>query len=308
MRRFLIDTDTASDDAVALMMAFSATDVSVEAITIVAGNVGVEQASVNARFIAETCGVSVPVHAGCDRPWLRAVAPADWYHGKDGMGDQGYPIPQTELASQHAVDALLTLSYTLAGELELVTLGPLTNIATALAIDPTLATRIKHCWVMGGAACTHGNVTPAAEYNFWCDPEAAERVFSSGMTLTMIGWEHSCDAATLDAEERRDILALDTDRARIAIDSNATALQAAQELQAQSGLALADPVAMAVALDPSIATDIGEHAVQILCGDETVRGQSLVDKLGTSGRNANAHVVFAIDAPRWKALLRESLA
>lgn len=307
MRHLLIDTDTASDDAVALMMAFAAPEVSIAAMTIVAGNVGVEQAGINARYIAEVCGVSVPTYAGCDRPWLRDFAAADWYHGVDGMGDVGYPMPSTELADGHAVDALLELSTLHAGELELVTLGPLTNIATALVIDPLLATRIKHCWVMGGAACTHGNVTPAAEYNFWCDPEAAARVFGSGMPITMIGWEHSCGDASLNTEERDEILALNTEKARITIESNITALEAAQTLQAQPGMSLADPVAMAVALDPSIATDMSNHAVEILCGDESIRGQSLVDKLGTAGADANARVVFAIDAERWKSLLRRSL-
>ncbi len=161
---------------------------------------------------------------------------------------------------------------------------------------------------MGGAACTHGNVTPAAEYNFWVDPEAAARVFDSGMTITMIGWEHSCGEAALSTDERRDIIALGTDRARIAIESNATSLRAAQTLQGQTGMALADPVAMAVALDPSIAIDISEHAVHIVCGNETGRGQSLVDKLGTSQQEPNARVVFAIDNQRWKALLTKSLA
>jgi len=224
------------------------------------------------------------------------------------MGDQGYAQPGTSLADGHAVEALLAHSYKLEGHLELVTLGPLTNIATALVLDPDLASRIKQCWVMGGAACTHGNVTPAAEYNFWCDPEAAARVFESGMNITMIGWEHSCGAATLDKTERESILALDTERARVAIDSNSTALAAACKLQAQTGLALADPVAMAVALNPHIAIQIDRHHVQILCGDETVRGQSLVDKLGTGDSAPNAKVVFSIDVAAWKQLLRSALS
>jgi len=175
MRRFVIDTDTASDDAVALIMAARHPDVEVVAVTTVAGNVGVEQASQNALYTLELCGLDCPVHQGASRPLQREPAPADWFHGLDGMGNMNYPKAARSVTPGDADLKLLELFDGNPGELVLVTLGPLTNIARALEKDASLAGKIKHCYVMGGAACTNGNVTPAAEYNIWCDPEAAMR-------------------------------------------------------------------------------------------------------------------------------------
>jgi len=129
-------------------------------------------------------------------------------------------------APEHAVAELIRRFENEPGELELITLGPLTNIATALSIEPRLASWVKHCYVMGGAAATLGNVTPAAEYNFWCDPEAAQRVLQSGMNLTLLGWELSCNDSALSDTEIANIEALGTARARLAIDSNRLALNA----------------------------------------------------------------------------------
>jgi len=308
VRRFIIDTDTASDDAVALMMAIADPSIQVDAITVVAGNVALAQASKNARFVVQLCKASVPVYNGCPAPWLQQTAPADWFHGEDGMGNQHYPDPSTPAEANHAVQELITRFAKAPGEIELVTLGPLTNLATALAIEPELSQWIKHCWVMGGAANTVGNVTPAAEYNIWCDPEAAQRVLHSGMKLTLLGWELSCDAATLDDAEMAEIRALGNTRAEVAIDCNAHALRAVRELQGQTGLALADPVAMAVALDERIATQIGHYFVDIATGDSNTRGMTIVDKLHVTGRAPNARVCHAIDAGGWKAMLRESLS
>lgn len=308
MRRLIIDTDTASDDAVAIMMALAHPEVTVEAITVVAGNVALAQGSINARFVVELCGARVPVHEGCDRPWLRAPAPADWFHGADGMGDVGYPAPASPPSPGHAAPELARRFAEAPGEIELVTIGPLTNVATALALDPAMASHVKRCWVMGGAACTHGNVTAAAEYNVWCDPEAAAKVLDSGMDVTMLGWELSCGDATLDAAEMDRLRGLGTPRAEVAIDCNRTALEAVVRLQGQSGLALADPVAMAVVLEDGIATARSRHRVDVALADELVRGMTVVDRLHASGREPNAEVVFAIDAGRWKALLETSLS
>ena len=308
MRRFIIDTDTASDDAVAIMMALAYPEVVVDTVTVVAGNVPLAQASANARWTLETCRrEDIPVHEGCDRPWLRAPATAEWFHGEDGMGNRHYPAPRRSAEAEHAVDALIRRCRAFPGEITLVTLGPLTNIATALAVAPDLATLVHHCYVMGGAPCTHGNVTPAAEYNIWCDPEAARRVLHSGMPLTLIGWELSCGAATLSDEERAVIRGYDTPRARLALDCNAVALRAARELQGQSGLALADPVAMAVALDDTIAVERARCFVDIATAEETTRGMTVVDRLGVTDREPNAEVCFRIDVERWKALLGEAL-
>ena len=307
MRRFIIDTDTASDDAVAIMMALNASHVSVDALTIVAGNVNLTQASLNARFTLELCGSTVPVYEGCDRPWIKPASTAEWFHGDDGMGNMHYPAPVTKPENNHAVIELIERFRREPGKIELITLGPLTNIATALSMEPKMAEWVKHCYVMGGAAATLGNVTSAAEYNFWCDPEAAHKVFHSGIPITMIGWELSCGDAALNDEEMDMIATLGTERAEVAIECNRSAVEASRKLQAQTGMALADPVAMAVAIDPSIATDIRHCYVDIETTSEKTRGMSLVDLNNVQQRAANANVCMKIDVTRWKKLLRESL-
>jgi len=308
MRRFIIDTDTASDDAVAIMMASAHADVTLDAVTVVAGNVALEQASRNARYVLELCHEDIPVYNGCPAPWVQEASVADWFHGEDGMGNQHYPAPTTAAQTMHAVPALIDRFKREPNRIELVTLGPLTNLATALTMEPALADWIKHCWVMGGAANTVGNVTPAAEYNIWCDPEAAYKVMHSGVPLTLLGWELSCDKATLSDAEMAQLRAIGSRRAKVAIDCNAHALKAVRELQGQTGLALADPVAMAVALDKSIATDMEPYYVDIAMGSSNTRGMTIVDQLHVTGQPHNARVCRAIDAERWKRLLRCSLS
>jgi purine nucleosidase len=145
-------------------MALGAPDVAVRAITTVAGNVPVGQGTRNALYVAELCGSEVPVAMGAPGPLLRPHEHAEWFHGRDGLGDQGYPAPGRAPAPVHAVEAIIETVRAHPG-LTLVTLGPLTNIALALCREPGIAGHVGRCVVMGGAPCCEGNVTPAAEYN-----------------------------------------------------------------------------------------------------------------------------------------------
>jgi purine nucleosidase len=274
----IIDTDTASDDAVALIMALREPEVDVKAITVVAGNVPVGQGSRNARYTVELCEAEVPVYEGAERPLLREPSPAAWFHGEDGLGDRGYPAPRRPAAPGHAVPALVEAIRAHPG-LTVVTLGPLTNIALTLAQGPDIVGKVGRLVVMGGAACTVGNVTPAAEYNIWCDPEAARRCFRSGLPIEMVGWELCRGAATLNEEDVARCRALDTPRAHFAIDSNAKALEANDTCFQERGIGLPDPVAMAVALEPEIVTRKSRHAVDIECEGALTRGMTVVDEL-----------------------------
>src|SRR5580692_4195787 len=244
----LIDTDTASDDAVALIMALRSPKVRVLAITTVAGNVGVKQATRNALYTAELCHSEVPVYQGAGKPLVRPLSTAEWFHGRDGLGDRGYPAPRRKPETLHAVESMIAIIRNNPGLL-VVTLGPLTNLALALAQAPNLAANIGRCVVMGGAPCCEGNVTPAAEYNIWVDPEAARMVFRSGLPVEMVGWQVSRGDSVLTQAEIAEILALGTDKARFAIECNERAQQAYFTQTGESGLSLADPTAMAVALD-----------------------------------------------------------
>src|SRR5579871_196648 len=218
-RPILIDTDTASDDAVALIMAMRSPSVQVKAITTVAGNVGVTQATQNALFTVELCGANVPVFSGAANPLERVLQMADWFHGQDGLGDHGYAPSVGTPAPGNAVDALISVVRETPG-IELITLGPLTNLALALQRWPALAQSISRCVVMGGAPCCEGNVTPAAEYNVWVDPEAARIVFASGAPNDMIGWHLSRFDAVLNEQEIEQVLALSPPLSDFAIRAN----------------------------------------------------------------------------------------
>ena len=314
-RTFIIDTDTASDDAVALLMALRHPEVRVEAITVVAGNVELEQGLRNALYTVELAGADVPVYRGSAAPLVRELVVAQFFHGRDGLGDQGYPPPVREAAAGDAVDVLVETIRSNPG-IVLVTLGPLTNVAKAVARAPDIASQVERCVVMGGAACTVGNVTPAAEYNVWVDPEAARAVFRSGLPIEMVGWELCRGVATLSEQEMETVRGFGTSVARFAMDCNTSALVAARLQSNEPGLPLPDPVAMAVAIEPEICTRRSRHYVDVETEGTLTRGMTVVDQLDVADdeRNAplwevliehgpNAQVCWEIDVPRWKELL-----
>jgi purine nucleosidase len=320
-RPLIVDTDTASDDAVALILALREPAVAVVAVTIVAGNVPVGQGSRNARYTIELCGADVPVYEGAARPLLREAHSATWFHGQDGLGDRGYPEPRTPSRPEHAVAALVDAVRRHPGA-TLVTLGPLTNVALAVRQAPDFASLVGRCVVMGGAACTVGNVTPAAEYNMWCDPEAARICFRSGLPIEMVGWELCRGAATLDEAEMARCRALGTPLARFAVDCNETALRANRELFGEPGIGLPDPVAMAVALDPAVVVRRSRHAVDVECEGQLTRGMTVVDQLDVVRRGLgdragwpavpqvepNAMVCWELDVLRFKERLFRALS
>ena len=320
-RVMIVDTDTASDDAVALIMALRAPDVVVKAITVVAGNVSLAQASRNARYTVELCGASTPVFEGASRPLSRPPHTAQFFHGQDGLGDRGYAPPRAAPAPGPALRALIEAVRADPG-LTLVTLGPLTNVAQALLEAPDVASLVGRCVVMGGAACAVGNVTPAAEYNIWCDPEAARICFRSGMPIEMVGWELCRGSACLDPADVARVRAIGTPLAHFAIDCNLTALEANRRLFGEDGIGLPDPVAMAVALDPSIATRRSRHAVDVECEGTLTRGMTVVDGLDVvrrgladmagwaaeaAAREPHVTVCWELDVRRFKAMLFSAL-
>jgi purine nucleosidase len=317
-RAFLIDTDTASDDAVALIMALRAPDVRVAAITVVAGNVDLQQATRNALYTAELCGANVPVYSGAEKPLLRLYQNATWFHGRDGLGDHNYPAPQSRAEKAHAVDAIIETIEANPG-LVLVTLGPLTNVALAVSKKPEIATEISRCVVMGGAPCCEGNVTPAAEYNIWVDPEAARIVMHSGLPVELIGWHLCRGEAVLDENDIAHVEGFGTELAHFAVECNSHARLALKIQTGEDGICLPDPVAMCLALDPSVGTDWSEHYVEVETESELTRGMTIVDRLNVADDERNravwapalegrkAKVCWSIDNARWKVALYAAL-
>lgn len=319
MRHFLIDTDTASDDAVAIIMALRWPNVTVEAITIVSGNMPTQQGAKNALYTIELCGAEVPVTIGATKPLLHDNVHAEWFHGNDGLSDRHYPAAAQTVGTAHAVDTIIETARAHPG-LVIVTLGPLTNLALAVMKAPDIVANVSRCVVMGGAACTEGNVTPAAEYNIWVDPEAARIVFHSGLPVEMVGWEHCRFDKALDEEEMAMVRAMNTPLAHFALDSNETAIAAYFTQSGARGLSLPDPVAMAVALDPTLVTHSSLHSVDVETHSELTRGMTVVDRLNVTHdernrqtwaslirKEPNVRVVWAIDTARWKEMLYECL-
>jgi purine nucleosidase len=318
-RPFLIDTDTASDDAVALIMALRAPDVEVVAITTVAGNVPVEQATRNALYVAEICGSDVPVYAGADKPLLRPYQNATWFHGADGLGEHGYPPPKRSMERWHGADAIIAESEEHPG-LTIVTLAPLTNLALALARKPSIAGKIGRCVIMGGAPCCEGNVTPAAEYNIWVDPEAARMVMLSGIPVELIGWHLSRGESVLNDRDIAAVEALNSPLAHFAIECNSHARAAYKVQTGEDGISLPDPVAMCLALNPAVGTAWSSHYVDVETQSELTRGMTVVDRLNVAEDERNrsewaavlekkskAKVCWTMDVRRWKAALFRAL-
>jgi purine nucleosidase len=316
---FLIDTDTASDDAVALIMALLSPQVRVLAITTVAGNVAVQQATRNALYTAELCGSEVPVFMGAEEPLNRPHQSAHWFHGRDGLGDHGYPPPRRAPEKIPALEAIVSTVECHPG-IVLVTLGPLTNLALALQLNPGIAANVSRCVIMGGAPCCEGNVTPAAEYNIWCDPEAARIVLRSGLPIELVGWHLCRGDAALNPTDIKHVLSLGTPQARFAIECNSRAQEAYFEQTGEHGISLPDPVAMSIALDSTIVTQHSEHHVDVETSSELTLGMTVVDRLNIAGNDRNraiwapvlrsgrkAKICWTIDNRRWKQALYTAL-
>jgi len=317
--QFLIDTDTASDDAVALIMALRSPTIRVLAITTVAGNVAVQQSTRNALYTAELCSADVPVFIGAEKPLNRVHQSAHWFHGRDGLGDHGYPAPRRAPEKQHAAEAMIATIESNPG-LVLVTLGPLTNVALALQRNPAIAGKVGRCVIMGGAPCCEGNVTPAAEYNIWCDPEAARIVLRSGLPVELVGWHLCRGEAALNPDDVKYVLSIGTPQARFAIECNSRAQEAYFEQTGEHGISLPDPVAMSVALDPTIVTQQSEHYMDVETSSELTLGTTVVDRLNVAANDRNravwapilerskkAKVYWTIDNNRWKQALYSAL-
>jgi purine nucleosidase len=307
-RPFFVDTDTASDDAVALVMALRHPDVDVVGIGVVAGNVPLPQAIQNALYTVELCGSQVPVHAGEEAPLELALETAQHVHGVDGMGDIGLDLAGREPSGTSAVDALLAASHEHAGTLTLVTLGPLTNVARALQRDATLPQRISRCVVMGAVADHVGNTNPVAEFNMWVDPHAVDVVLRSGLAVEVVGWDISRRYAVLDSADASAIRTIGTPLAEFCIDIQAIVNTFALHETKLAGFDLPDPIAMAYAIDTSVATETRRLHCEVETAGSVTRGMVVMDLLGLTGREPNALVVTAADRGRFLAMLRDSVS
>ncbi|MBI3453203.1 MAG: nucleoside hydrolase [Rhodospirillales bacterium] len=307
-RPIIIDCDPGHDDAVAILLALASPEtLAVQAITAVAGNVPLPLTQRNARAMVELAGrPDVPVHAGCAEPWLRPLVTAENICGPTGIDGADLSEPALPLAPKHAADAIVELLMAAPDRsATLCPLGPLTNIATALAREPHIAGRIREIVLMGGAIGL-GNATPAAEYNFYVDPHAAAAVFAAGVPIVMLPLEATHQAlatpAWIEALGQRGTRAA-------AIVARMLARHLTRDLSRVSGrgVPLHDPCVIAWLLWPELFED-RPCAVAIETTGERTIGRSVVDWWGSTKAPANARVVHRLDADALLARLADRLA
>lgn len=307
-RKIIIDTDPGQDDAIAILLALASPELEILGITAVAGNVPLHLTELNARKICELAGrPDIKVYAGAVKPLLRPLVTAEHVHGKTGLDGPDLPEPTMPLQSQHAIDFIIeTLQREEAGSVTLCVLGPLTNVAIALARAPEIGPKIQEIVLMGGGFFEGGNITPAAEFNIYVDPEAAKLVFASSVPLVV----HPLDATHKVLTTARRIAAFRNMDTRVGI-ATAELMEFFERFDEEKygtdGGPLHDPNVIAYLLKPEIYS--GRHCnVEIETQSELTLGMTVVDWWGVTGRAKNALVVRDVDHDGFFKLLTERLA
>ncbi|MCE8511218.1 nucleoside hydrolase [Ruegeria pomeroyi] len=308
-RKIIIDTDPGQDDAVAILLALASPDeIEVLGITAVAGNVPLPLTAKNARIVCELAGrPDVPVHAGCDAPIARKLVTAEHVHGKTGLDGPDLPEPTMPLQDAHAVDFIIdTLRAHAPGTVTLCPLGPLTNIATALTRAPDIVTRVQEIVLMGGAYFEVGNITPAAEFNIYVDPEAADIVFKSGAPIVVMPLDVTHKALVTKA--RNDAFRALGTPAGIAVAQMTDFFERFdKEKYGSEGAPLHDPCVTAYLLNPDLFS--GRHVnVTVETTSDLTLGMTVADWWRVTDRAPNALFIGDIDADGFFTLLTDRLA
>lgn len=300
-----IDTDPGVDDALALLMAFASTRHQLLGLGIASGNVGLAHTVANALKLSEVAGVTVPVYPGCDRPLVIAPEDAAYVHGIDGFGDIGYPPAKRQAESEHAALAIIREAKAHEGKLLLVTLGPLTNLALALRLDPALPSRIARLVVMGGAVTGKGNTNVSAEFNVAFDPEAAAIVFEAFELVDVVDWEVVLRHGFAHVEFEQWLASGGALADFYAAISQKTRLWA--EGKRGTHWHSADALAMLVALYPEYVLEKEQHYLAVETQGRHARGATVVDWLDRSGRPAQAQIVLNADQAAFERLIQQAL-
>jgi purine nucleosidase len=310
--RLIIDTDAGVDDAQAIMLALTHPGATIEAITTLTGNCHLDDVVENVFTTLDVMKRDVPVYRGAVRPLVRDWrSEAEAYHGKDGLGDwAARPKSSGRRAeAEHAALAIIRLANEAPGELTLVTLGPLTNVALAVSLDPTLPQKIKKLVFMGGAHTARGNTpTITAEYNIYCDPEAARMTLAAFPMSTMLSWEATL-AYPIAWDEYDRMTTLDSDAARFFKGTTEIVVGKSEaKAEGRHGFLLPDPLAMMVALEPEIVTATMTKFMTVELQGEFTRGQTVVDYEGKLKRAPNVEIVTGMNQAMVNRMFEAMLA
>lgn len=291
LRKIILDCDPGIDDAMAIIMAAYSPHIDLLGITTVAGNVSVEKTTRNALCLRELAGIEhVPIAQGAQLPLVRKSVFADYVHGDSGIGGIQLPPPRTETVPEHGVDFIIRTLMESEGDITLVAIGPLTNVALALRKQPEIADKVQEIVLMGGG--TMGNITPAAEFNFFADAEAANVVFGCGASITMIGLDLT-NQAMATAEVKEQFAGLNNRMSRFILGL----IEDYEQHNLKLGLAGAtvhDPCCIAYCIDPSI-FEVKRLHVEIETNGIFTYGMSVIDMLGVMQKPANANVPLKLD-------------
>ena len=301
MRKIIIDTDTATDDAIAIIMALQYNDFDVRAITTVAGNVDIELATINALYTVELCNKNIPVYRGCSQPLTRKLETSKFFHGKDGLGDTGPYNPRQKAENEDGVNRIISLVNNHPKEIEIIAIRPLTNIARAFQKHPSIIKKIKKLYVMGGIGEGKGNITQHAEFNFWVDPDAADIILNSGIEVRLIAWDTTQLFGYLNKENFNELEEIKTPLSRFAIDIQQRGLEYYKIKYGEDKIDLADPLAMAVMIDDSDTVYKTCNIEIILDGDK--RGKDIV----TFTDKGNVKLACQISRDKFLNTLKKSL-
>ena len=307
-QKIIIDTDPGQDDAVAILLALASPDeIEVLGITAVAGNVPLSLTEKNARIVCELAGrPDIPVYAGCDRPLKRKLVTAEHVHGKTGLDGPELPEPKIKLQEKHGVDFIIdTILQEPENSISLCPLGPLTNIASAILKQPKIVSRIKKIVLMGGAYFEVGNITPAAEFNIFVDPDAAKIVFEAGIEMVVMPLDVTHKA--LVTEKRNEAFRQLKSPVGIAVAEMTDFFERFdKEKYGSSGAPLHDPCVTAYLIDPTIFSGKNIN-VEIETKSELTLGMTVADWWGVTDRKANTFFVGDLDPDKFFSLLTERL-
>ena len=307
-QKIIIDTDPGQDDAVAILLALASPDeIEVLGITAVAGNVPLSLTEKNARIVCELAGrPDIPVYAGCDRPLKRKLVTAEHVHGKTGLDGPDLPEPEIKLQEKHGVDFIIdTIMQEPENSISLCPLGPLTNIASAILKQPKIVSRIKKIVLMGGAYFEVGNITPAAEFNIFVDPDAAKIVFEAGIDMVVMPLDVTHKA--LVTEKRNEAFRQLKSPVGIAVAEMTDFFERFdKEKYGSSGAPLHDPCVTAYLIDPKIFSGKNIN-VEIETRSELTLGMTVADWWGVTDRKANTFFVGDLDSDKFFSLLTERL-
>ena len=294
--RVILDTDTAGDDGMAILMAALSDRIDLEALTIVAGNVPFDYEVENAKYALDLAGAAreVQVYEGARSPLVKDHEHVEYVHGEGGLGGDLLPDTGIPSADEHAASCIVRKARENPGEMSLICIGPLTNVALAYTLEPGLPDLLDSVWVMGGAANTLGNDTPSAEYNFWVDPDAAKLVVQK-FEITLVDWGVCVRDSTIEGETIDNLIDAETTYAEFFGEIASSVRAFTRQQLGVDATTQPDSLTVAIAIEPDLVTDAGTYFVDVDEREGMTRGYSLVDELGVTEGEPRTRVVESVD-------------